>query len=379
MVEDPGKRVREARRGLWVGLCVALALTYCGVLGTDPALGNHVSCGDIIVADTALDSDLVDCPNNGVVIGADDITLDLNGHLIDGDGTTFAGCAADEICDAGLLNDGHDGVTVRDGAVREFDFGVFVGKARNNRVLSISSSRHVLFGFLIAEAPRTLVRDSSGNRNIAPEGDGIGVFGSDHVRILDNSFRNNPGPGIHVVDSTDNLIKRNLFFRNSIFIEANRNQVRRNRSVRDRNLGIIAVGNRNVIARNRVSRPVGGIGIDGRGNLVARNVVVRARRDGIPLFGGAYNTVRRNRIRGSGDAGIWVNAENDHILLKRNLAVGAGEDGLKVNSPSTKLTRNRAKRNGDLGIDAVQGVIDGGGNRASGNGDPRQCVNVTCH
>jgi hypothetical protein len=36
-------------------------------------------------------------------------------------------------------------------------------------------------------------------------------------------------------------------------------------------------------------------------------------------------------------------------------------------------------RNGDLGIEAVEGVIDGGGNRASENGDARQCVNVTCH
>jgi hypothetical protein len=27
-----------------------------------------------------------------LAIGADDITLDLNGHLIDGDGTTTSGC-----------------------------------------------------------------------------------------------------------------------------------------------------------------------------------------------------------------------------------------------------------------------------------------------
>jgi hypothetical protein len=41
-----------------------------------------VSCGDVITADTTLDSNLVDCPSNGIVIGADDITLDLNGHRI---------------------------------------------------------------------------------------------------------------------------------------------------------------------------------------------------------------------------------------------------------------------------------------------------------
>ncbi len=356
-------------------LVVAALMTF----GDSRASASHVSCGDTITADATLDSDLVDCPNNGIVIGADDITLDLNGHRVDGDGTEFAGCVKGEFCDEGLLNDGHDGITVRDGSVREFADGAFILSARHNRMLGISSSKNVFFGFLVVESARSVIRNSSGSNNLVPDGDGMGLFGSRHVRVVNNSFRNNPGPGIHVEDSTDNLIKGNLFLRNSIFIEADRNQVRSNRSVRARDLGIIAVGNRNVIARNRVSRAVGGIGIDGRGNLVARNVVVRARRDGIPLFGGANHTVRRNRIRGSGDDGIWVNERNDHTLLKRNVAVGAGDDGFHVNSRSTKLTRNRARRNDDLGIDAVPGVIDGGGNRASRNGDPRQCVNVTCH
>ena len=67
-----------------------------------PALANHVSCGATIVADTTLDSDLVNCPNNGIVIGAEDITLDLNGHRIDGDGTPAAGCRPRrEFCDIG--------------------------------------------------------------------------------------------------------------------------------------------------------------------------------------------------------------------------------------------------------------------------------------
>jgi hypothetical protein len=58
--------------------------------------------------------------------------------------------------------------------------------------------------------------------------------------------------------------------------------------------------------------------------------------------------------------------------------VGAGDDGFDVRSPTAKLTGNRAVRNADLGIEAVRGVTDGGGNIARGNGDPRQCVNVAC-
>ena len=123
---------------------------------------------------------------------------------------------------------------------------------------------------MIASSARSLVRNSSGNRNPAPEGDGMGLFDSHHVRILDNSFRHNAQLGIHVDDSTDNLIKGNLFSRNAdfgILMEADRNRVRRNRYARNGACIHVATGSRNVIARNRASRGLVGVWIEnGRGN-----------------------------------------------------------------------------------------------------------------
>ncbi len=195
MTSGPHLRRRE-----WLSGTVVLVATVAGVLAVTggDASADHVSCGDTITVDTTLDSDLIDCPNHGIVIGADDITIDLNGHQVSGDGEPFEPCPAGEFCDVGLLNDGHDGVTVRDGSVREFAFGAFIGRARDNRVLDISSKRNEFFGFLVAQSARSQVRDSSGSDNIAPEGDGMGVFGSHDLRIVDNTFRSNPGPGIHV-------------------------------------------------------------------------------------------------------------------------------------------------------------------------------------
>src|SRR5215211_9354814 len=98
--------------------------------GAEAAAVQQVNCGDTITTDTTLHKDLVDCPNNGIVIGANGITLDLNGHTIDGDGTEFAGRDPNaEVCDTGVVDDGHDGVTVMSrtaaeggmhGRVREF-------------------------------------------------------------------------------------------------------------------------------------------------------------------------------------------------------------------------------------------------------------------
>ena len=49
--------------------------------------GNSTSikCGDTITQDTVLTNDIVNCSGYGLIIGADNITLDCNGHLIEGE------------------------------------------------------------------------------------------------------------------------------------------------------------------------------------------------------------------------------------------------------------------------------------------------------
>jgi parallel beta-helix repeat protein len=162
-------------------------------------------------------------------------------------------------------------------------------------------------------------------------------------------------------------------------------RIRDNRVVRNGAGITLGPGSHNVITGNRVSHGRDGIRIEkGHGNLVARNVVAHTRRAGIrlgiphPLIGGAHNVVRRNLVRDSGTDGFAVVRKARHSLLKNNVARGSGDDGFDVESRSIKLTSNRAVRNADLGIEAVHGVNDGGGNVARHNGDPRQCTNVAC-
>ena len=186
------------------------------------------------------------------------------------------------------------------------------------------------------------------------------------------------------------MIKGNLFSGNTgtgIDWGGSRDRLMRNRVVRN-GTGIVVDGSRNVIARNRVSHSRDtGVGIgNGSRNLIARNVVegaatgIRISGELEPGRGGpVHNVIRGNRLRRADDDGLLVDLTAKHTLLLHNSARHAEDDGFDVNDPTTKLSRNRANGNGDLGIEAVRGVIDGGGNRASGNGDPRQCANVTCH
>ena len=246
---------------VWSALILVLVVVGLIAFGRSSAQAAAVNCGDTITTDTTLHQDLVDCPNNVIIIGADNVTLDLNSHLVDGDGTEFAGCDPNAaICDSGVVNDGHDGVTVMHGRVREFGVGVLLGtttpgRVRHNRLLDISSSKNLSFGFEVASTARSVVRESSGSNNVAPEGDGMGLFDAHHVRVLHNSFRHNPGPNIHVGDSSDNVIKENLIARNRgiamLLEQADRNRVGGNRFVRNGSSVVVAPGNH----RFRHARP----------------------------------------------------------------------------------------------------------------------------
>ena len=58
-------------------------LAVVTLLANRIALGD-VMCGDTIFVDTDLSNNLIDCPGDGITIGADKITLALKGFIIDG-------------------------------------------------------------------------------------------------------------------------------------------------------------------------------------------------------------------------------------------------------------------------------------------------------
>jgi parallel beta-helix repeat protein len=341
---------------------LSLIATFAVFTATSVAVGQQpppgLECGDTITADTTLDRDLTDCPSNGIVIGARGITLDLNGHTISGDGKLVRRCRRDQICDVGVANDDHPGVTIRGGSVRGFAIGVGAFRVRNNRFADLNSSRNQFFGFVIAGSSRTVIRDSSGHDNPRPDGDGLGVFMSHDLRIVHNSFRRNGQLGIHIEGSTKNLVKGNLLSRNGdmgIFLEADGNQVRANRSVRDGTGIIVGPGSRNVIAGNRISSGGEGIAIEkGRGNRVVRNVVAHTRKSGIrlgigdPPIGSTRTLVRGNLVISAGKDGFLVAKNDRRALLQGNTARRSGDDGFDINSTTARLFGNRALGSGDF-------------------------------
>jgi parallel beta-helix repeat protein len=148
----------------------------------------------------------------------------------------------------------------------------------------------------------------------------------------------------------------------------------------DSELAIRIFGSGNRIEHNEVAAIYGGIMLEaGVRNVVKRNVASGSDVDGIVVASQARDTlVSGNDASGNDGNGILVEDQASDTLLSKNRANRNGADGIQMSGPTTIVTHNTANYNVDLGIEAVPGVIDGGRNRAFGNGNPLQCVNIFC-
>jgi large repetitive protein len=371
-------------------------------LAQSPELGQP-GCGAIITADTRLAADLTNCSSDGLVIGAANITLDLNGHTIDGDATP-----GPDDDDAGIRNLGHHGVTIEGGTVQEFVHAVVLDGTSGNlvrRLMAVAngglddgraillrngSDDNVIEDNDASHNGRSSVAllDSDSNviRHNTMSGNGVAGFGgfnAHHNRVESNLVANNGDNGLFWTGSDDNRIDANTVSGNSeagiIVAAGSRNTVTRNHVFRNGD-DIILDGDDNTVTGNLVTDALAcdngegcgqGISVEGGAhNLVAANIVARTLHSGIRLDAYGFpvigNVFRGNIVRAAGVDGIAIGA--DHVgpvldtVLDGNVVTGASDDGIDVESAATTLTRNLAVHNGDLGIVAVPGIIDGGGN-----------------
>jgi parallel beta-helix repeat protein len=334
---------------------VALALGLLAVPATALAGGDGgAACGATITSDTKLRADLSNCPGDGLVIGADNITLDLGRRTIDGSGTAGS---------QGIRLAGRRGVKITGGTVQEFASGIGLDASDGNRVAAVSvrastgrgidvldGSDGNLFERVRASGNRTGLAVTESQRNEVRSGafvdnavTGVLLFGASRNGIEGNRIAGNGGNGIAVVEaSDDNRIVGN--------------------SVQGSETGLIVdTSDRNLLSLNRVTGGGDGVLVAGSGNTVAQNIVDRS-------VGGCETC--------SG-WGIGVTT-GDGNVVKANVVSRSAADGINVSVAGTWVGLNVALKNGALGISAVPGVVDGGWNVASGNVNAAQCAGVVC-
>ncbi len=325
-------RVPAVRSGKGSALAVAAVAVLVLGVSTAPASAGGVRCGDVITEDTKLEEDLVDCPGNGLEIGADGVTLDLGGHVVDGTGTG-----------QGIRSHGNSHVQIKRGTIRQFGVGISLGRAPSfpgGSERGPASQNHLLRNLT--------VRD-----NVGP-GIALARFGIDRHTIERNELVANGGAGISLNEAAHNRVVRNRIVGNGAGV-------------------LISAG----------------MGVGSDDNVVLQNRVIANERFGIAVgltpFADDRNRIARNDVLANGTDGIVVATRGTGNVVERNRSDLNGDDGIDVECPDAfcapgqaTLTTNAANRNGDLGIEADPGVDDRGRNTARRNGNPAQCVGVTC-
>lgn len=203
---------RRVRRGA-AGVAVAVLATGTVMVGS--AAAATVACGSVITRDTTLTANVGPCPGAGIVVAANNITLDLNGHTVSGN--PRARRSTDEV---GIRLRQVRGVTVQNGTVKGFDAGVAIGGGGDNAVRGITARDNVNY--------RVVTGRNSQPQHIVPDvgpycefGDGITVYNSTSNVISGNVvFGNAPFSGISLLsDADENVVESNSVHDNDLLNE----------------------------------------------------------------------------------------------------------------------------------------------------------------
>ena len=230
------------RAGLWAPACLLAWLAVpSGSVVTDDL------CGATILTSIKLDHDLT-CVGPGLIVGADGIKVNLNGHAITGSSTALGS-------GFGISVIGRRHVSITGGTVTRFEAGVRV----------MNSTDIVIKG-----------------NEFRANSDGVDLAaGSAGNTVKENEFVNNLARGIMLRSGvTDNLIKENSFAGNRVGV-------------------LLFAGVDNTVKENRfTSHVLAGIRVNGlaTGNLVMENTV-ESNPAGIEfLLAPIGNTFVENRI-----------------------------------------------------------------------------------
>ena len=357
--------MRTGKRAILIAISVAPA-----ALVTAPAAhaDSAPPCGTVITSDFVLSGDMY-CPTGSALIvgGVAGTTVDLGGHQLVGGGGTSG-------FNSGVSVTGNRDVTVMNGTIIGFDFGVFAAggspdDAPNTlKDLRLTGNR---IGFVGLSASRARV---VGNR-IDANGTGLSLVFNARATVAANLIEDNRSCGADHTESSGNVYERNVIRNNG-------------------DCGIRSfIGGNNTIMKNNISGHVVGVSIghvNSRGNQVVDNQVFD-NDVGLRIGGGTLadhvdgTVVSKNRFLKNHTTGLLFTVAAgsvDGSTISGNVFVGtAAGDGLHADvAPGlgeVTVLDNVAVRNADLGIEAV-GVVDGGGNGGHANGNPLQCVGVAC-
>ncbi len=175
----------------WLSLIICLMIV---IVLTSSAFA--LECNEVITEDTKMLRGMI-CATNGIVIGADDITIDCNGKSIEG-----------LDAEKGIAAEGRKNIEIKDCIITGFSQGIYLNDVENGSILrnEISDNEN---GIEIRESSDLFLT----NNAIEGNNIGIGTYESRRITIFDNVITQNQR-GIVRYFFTDVNIDGNIFDQN---------------------------------------------------------------------------------------------------------------------------------------------------------------------
>lgn len=319
-----------------VYLVAALALLASLAFSGSAVAGHQPACGELLTHSTTLSANLGPCPNDGVIIDASNVDLNLGGFQVLGG--NFSGSPAAP-GNAGVLFNNVTGSTVRNGQVKFFNSGVVIdlGSAAN----SVGSGNTVdgvtvefNFGSLLTDfGEGVTVRNSDGN---TIKNSTVGTSLHDQDPITVGASGNGPYAGITLLGDSDY---------NRVGVAGGPNQVAVN---------IQSSGSSNQDDGIRLE-PDYAAGTYPNNNTIENNTVKGNALDGISVLAGpgttgvsCANTIKNNKVRNNGwhpyahrkGDGIRVFVRCNGNAIDGNDVKGNAASGIRVDSTGNTITNN---------------------------------------
>ncbi len=289
-------------------------------------------CGATFKNDVFLSEDML-CEGNALVLGADNITIDCDGKIINGSGQGV-----------GIQAEGHSGITIRNCVIQQFQIGVKIKDSMGNTIENNTITKNGLSTPNLSGIHFENVNSSVIDSNVISYND-LGVFlgHSNSNQLTGNQVLNNEGDGIHLFFSENNDIVGGTI--------GNNNQGSFSFALLESLEDIVEPS---VLSYNNSGIFLYASG----GNLVSGVYLHDNEHTAISIYQSEYVIIDRNNIDENcgGYAGLLAQHSDNLTITNNNVTRGTGY-GIVINSSSGALIQeNNITDNTNNGI-----YISGGG------------------
>jgi len=181
--------------------CLVLVSGFASAANCGGAV--QCNCGDTLVEDYVMTDDL-DCSDHGLIIGNNGITLDCDGHIIDGPGASVNSII-------GIIIESKANTTVKNCVISNFRNGIYLSNYANTNTIQDNVMEYNHVGIHMDSNSDTNIIDNNTISSFTVQGTNMNLINT-HNNNISNNILSNASMGIRLYSSVNN----NNIFNNDI-------------------------------------------------------------------------------------------------------------------------------------------------------------------